>query len=153
MEKNYNYTESDLRIMNAADEARLPGKNRVEELMNYARKSGIKRIGIANCISLQKEAEILTAKLSQEFEVFSIDCKIDKITSAELLKKEVRGISCNPAGQAEFLAQNNTELNISFGLCIGHDILFNQKSKAPVTTLVIKDREFKHDTFKFFETK
>jgi len=26
------------------------------------------------------------------------------------------------------------------GLCLGHDILFTQHSKAPVSTLIVKDR-------------
>jgi uncharacterized metal-binding protein len=145
------YTENDIRTMRIAEESRLPGKNRVEEIKNYARISGIKRIGIANCISLQKEANKLKEALEGEFEVFAIDCKIGKIPSAELLSNESKGLSCNPAGQADYLAQNNTELNISFGLCMGHDIVFNQKTKAPVTTLIVKDREHKHNPFKTFE--
>jgi uncharacterized metal-binding protein len=68
-----------------------------------------------------------------------------------MLGTDAKGISCNPAGQAKFLAENNTELNISFGLCMGHDLIFNQKSKAPVTTLVVKDREHKNNPFKEFE--
>ena len=53
--------------------------------------------------------------------------------------------SCNPVGQALLLNQCNTELNIIVGLCIGHDILFTQHSKAPVTTLVVKDRVTGHN--------
>ncbi len=34
---------------------------------------------------------------------------------------------------------------------MGHDILFNQKSEAPVTTLIVKDRQHKHNPFKEFE--
>ncbi|MFH0975162.1 MAG: DUF1847 domain-containing protein [Spirochaetota bacterium] len=145
------YFEDDIRIMRIAEESRLPGKNRVEEIKNYARFSGIKRIGIANCISLQKEANKLKQALEEEFEVFAVDCKIGKIPSAELLNNQSRGFSCNPAGQADYLAQNNTELNILFGLCMGHDIVFNKKSKAPVTTLIVKDREHKHNPYKEFE--
>jgi len=145
------YTSDDLKTMRVAEESRLPGKNRVDELMNYARNAGIKRIGIANCIGLQKDADKLVKKLSGKFEVYSIDCKCGKIPSSEILDKEAKGISCNPAGQAEFLAENNTELNVSFGLCMGHDIVFNQKSKAPTTTLIVKDREHKHNPYKEFE--
>ena len=146
------YTLADIETMRIADKSRIPGKNRIEELINFAEKSGIKRIGIANCISMQKEAVKLKERLSDKFEVYLIDCKIGKIASSELLEDEsVKGITCNPAGQAEFLAQNDTELNISFGLCMGHDIVFNQKSKAPTTTLIVKDREHKNNTFKEFE--
>jgi len=147
------YTHEDIQKMRIAEKARLPGKNRVEEIKNYARLSGIRRIGIAYCISLKKEAAMLTEKLNDEFEIYSIDCFNERIPSSELLGIEARGISCNPAGQAEYLAQQNTELNISFGLCMGHDIIFNQKSKAPVTTLIVKDREYKHNPYKAFEEK
>jgi uncharacterized metal-binding protein len=147
------YTDADIQSMRIAEEARLPGKNRVEELKNYARLSGIKRIGIAYCIALKKEAAKLKEALDGEFEVFSIDCFNGRIPSSELLGIEAKGISCNPAGQAERLEQNNTELNIAFGLCMGHDIVFNQKSKAPVTTLIVKDREHKHNPYKEFDEK
>jgi uncharacterized metal-binding protein len=145
------YSEADIHTMRVAEEARLPGKNRVEEIKNFARLSGIKRIGIANCIGLQKEANKLKQVLEEEFEVYSVDCKIGKIPSFLLLTDQSRGLSCNPSGQAEYLKENNTGLNISFGLCMGHDILFNQKSEAPVTTLIVKDREHKHNPFKEFE--
>lgn len=147
------YSEEDLRTMRIAEEARLPGKNRVEEIKNYARLSGIKRIGIAHCILFKKEAAKLKEALKDEFEVFSIDCYNGRIPSSELLGTDAKGISCNPAGQAKFLSENNTELNISFGLCMGHDIVFNQKSKAPVTTLIVKDREHKHNPYKEFEER
>ena len=145
------YSKSDIETMRIADKARMAGKNRVEELISFAEKSGIKRIGIANCISLQKEANSLKARLEEKFEVYAIDCKVGKVTGADLLDDEtVKGLSCNPAGQAAFLAENNTELNVSFGLCMGHDILFNMKSKAPATTLVVKDREHKHNPYQEF---
>ena len=145
------YSKSDIETMRIADKARMAGKNRVEELISFAEKSGINRIGIANCISLQKEANILKARLEEKFEVYAIDCKVGKVTGADLLDDEnVKGLSCNPAGQAAFLAENNTELNVSFGLCMGHDILFNMKSKAPATTLVVKDREHKHNPYQEF---
>ena len=145
------YSKADIQAMKVAEEARLPGKNRVEEIKNFARLSGIKRIGIANCIGLQREADKLKRLLEGEFEVYSADCKIGKVTSSELLDNQSRGLSCNPAGQAAYLHENNTGLNISFGLCMGHDLIFNQKSKAPVTTLIVKDREHKHNPFKEFE--
>lgn len=152
MENSKNlYSNEDIELLRVADKARIPGKNRVEELINFAEKSGIRRIGIANCISMQREANQLKERLGDKFEVYSIDCKVGKIPSSELLNDEtIKGLSCNPAGQADYLAQNNTELNVSFGLCMGHDILFNIKSKAPTTTLVIKDREHKHNTYQEF---
>jgi len=145
------YSESDLKVMRAAEDSLLMGKNRVEELKKFAENSGVKRIGIAHCVGMTREAANLKERLSDKFEVFTVDCKYAKIKGSELLNDEtVKGTSCNPAGQADFLAQNQTDLNISFGLCVGHDILFNMKSKVPTTTLVVKDREHTHNPYKEF---
>jgi len=145
------YSESDLKLMRAAEDSLLMGKNRVEELKKFAENSGVKRIGIAHCVGMIREAQELKERLSDKFEVYTVDCKYAKIKGSELLNDEtVKGTSCNPAGQADFLAQNETDLNISFGLCVGHDIMFNMKSKAPTTTLVVKDREHKHNPYQEF---
>jgi len=145
------YTGEDLKLMRAAEDSLLMGQNRVAELKLFAENNGIKRIGIAHCVGMTKEALKLKETLSDKFEVFTVDCKYQKIKASEFFNDvTVKGTACNPAGQADFLAQQNTELNISFGLCVGHDILFNMKSKAPTTTLVVKDREHKHNPYQEF---
>jgi uncharacterized metal-binding protein len=144
------YSQEDINTMQLADQARLPGKDRVEELRNYAMLAGIKRIGIAHCVALQKEAGALKQSLSEQFEVFPVDCKCGRIPASEILNNESKGISCNPAGQAEILAAHETELNIVMGLCVGHDMVFTAKSKAPSTTLIVKDREHKHNPMEIF---
>lgn len=145
------YKGADLKLMRDAEDALLMGQNRIEELKKFARLNGIKRVGIAHCVSMGKEVAQLKERLSAHFEVHTVDCKCGKIKAAELHNDpEVKGTSCNPAGQAEFLAENNTELNIVMGLCVGHDIMFNMKSKAPTTTLIVKDREHKHNPFAEF---
>lgn len=71
--------------MRIAEDARLSGKNRIEEIKNYTRLSGIKRIGIAHCILFKKEAAKLREALEGEFEVYSIDCYNSRIFISELL--------------------------------------------------------------------
>lgn len=144
------YSDEDRNLMVRANEALQPGKSRVEEIRAFARKSGIKRVGIAYCVAVQKEAEKLGDMLSGEFEVSSVSCKVGRIPRSEFLGEGLMGLSCNPAGQADELAERSTELNITFGLCMGHDILFNSKSKAPVTALVVKDRKYRHNPFEHF---
>ncbi len=139
------YDSRSLEIMQTAEDAYERGSNRVQEIKNFARKSGFKRIGIAHCVTFPKEAEAVKQYLSEEFEVYSVDCKCGHITKQEMLGCEGKSIMCNPAGQAEYLKENNTELNISMGLCVGHDMVFNQKSASPVSTLVVKDRVSKHN--------
>ncbi len=134
------YDTRSIEIMQTAEDAYVRGSNRVQEIKNYARMAGIKRIGIAHCVTFPKEAEAVKQFLSDEFEVFSIDCKCGQITKHQMLGCEGKSIMCNPAGQADYLKENNTELNISMGLCVGHDMVFNQKSASPVSNLVVKDR-------------
>ena len=142
------YNSSDLELMRAAENSLIMGSNRVEELKKYAKLTGVRRIGIALCIGMTREANELKNRLSDQFEVISVDCKYKRVKAADLLNDDtISGTSCNPAGQADFLAQNDTDLNISFGLCVGHDIVFNLKSKAPTTTLVVKDREHKNNPY------
>ena len=146
------YSKDDLKLMRAAEDSLLMGQNRVAELMKYAGNTGVKRIGIAHCVGMTREAMELKSRLEEKFEVYTVDCKYGKIHASEMLEDETaRGTSCNPAGQADFLKENYTDLNISFGLCMGHDIIFNMKSKAPTTTLIVKDREHKHNPYNEFK--
>lgn len=139
------YDPASLHIMQAAEDGYVRGSGRLEEIRNFAGKAGIKKIGIAYCVSMPKEAETVRRFLSADFEVYTVDCKCGRITKKELLGGEGTSIMCNPSGQAEYLKENNTELNISMGLCVGHDMLFCQKSGVPVTTLVVKDRVNQHN--------
>jgi uncharacterized metal-binding protein len=139
------YDNDSLNVMRVAEEAYVRGSNRLEEIKNYARQAGIKRIGIAHCVSMPREADAVNRFLSDEFQVFSVDCKCGRISKSDMLGCEGESLMCNPAGQAEFLKDKNTELNISMGLCVGHDMLFSQKSDVAVTTLVVKDRVNHHN--------
>lgn len=144
------YGDSDFTLMRHAGKSAQPGKNRLEEIMTFARESGVKKIGIANCVAFQKEADCLKEILSGEFEVIAVSCKTGQIPKNVFSGENTKGISCNPSGQAFELARRHTELNIALGLCVGHDMIFNVKSKAPVTTLLVKDRYFRHNPFRIF---
>jgi len=123
---------------------------RVEELLEFAKRMGFKKIGIAFCIGLFEETRILAKILeSNGFEVFSVACKVGAVDKAELniekMKPELLEASCNPVGQAEVLNEVETDMNIIVGLCVGHDMLFQMHSRAPVTTLIVKDRVLAHN--------
>ena len=124
--------------MKIAENSLNPHLDRIDEIKEYCRVAGIKKVGIANCISFNKEAEILENMLLEGgLQVEKIHCKYGKLPMNELVEG-AKGTACNPAGQAQYLKDNNTELNIMMGLCVGHDMIFNQKSAAPVTPLVVK---------------
>ncbi|OFX68066.1 MAG: hypothetical protein A2X12_03135 [Bacteroidetes bacterium GWE2_29_8] len=148
------YSADDAKIMQIAEQARLIGQSRIDEIISFAKKSGIKRIGIANCVCMTKETEILKNILKADFDVYSTDCKVGNLPASKIAGDESKkGISCNPAGQAEYLNQQGTELNIVLGLCVGHDMILNKKSDAIVTTLLVKDKKYKHNPYEFFENK
>lgn len=144
------YDNNDRQILKVAEDSLNPGIDRVNEIVAYARAAGIQRIGIAHCITFNKEADQLAGLLAQEgFTVSTVNCKFGKVPFDDLVPG-YKGISCNPAGQAKYLEEKDTEMNIMMGLCLGHDMIFNSKSKAPVTPLVVKDRKLKHNTLHAF---
>ncbi len=105
---------------------------RVRELIEFSKRMGLKKLGVAFCIGLKEETRQLVKILrSHGFEVSSVACTVNG--------------GCNPVGQALTLNQQGTELNVIMGLCMGHDILFTKFSEAPVTTLVVKDRAMCHN--------
>lgn len=147
------YTEKDKQILKDAEDTLNPALDRVQEIITYARQTNIKTIGIANCIAFNKEADKLEEMLQNEgFQVAKVNCKYGRVPFNDLVPG-YKGTSCNPAGQAKYLEDNHTQLNVMMGLCLGHDMIFNQKSKAPVTPLVVKDRKLKHRTLEVLTNK
>ena len=139
------YGAEERKVMQLADEVVERGANRLAEIRSFALKAGYKRIGIAHCTAVAKEAAAVKEYFSADFEVLALDCKTEQIPKSEFLGEGVLGISCNPMGQAEYFNANGSELNVILGLCVGHDILFNKSSLAPSTTLLVKDRVHRHN--------
>lgn len=142
------YTEEFKSIMQTNIVCSKIRSNRIEEIKNFAQEMKFTRVGIAHCISFSHEAKALSTYLSKYFDVFPIDCKYDKLPANELLGGESSRILCNPAGQAKFLNHHKTELNISMGLCVGHDMIFSKLSDGLVTNLFDKDFTNKHNSTK-----
>jgi uncharacterized metal-binding protein len=126
---------------------------RVEETILYARLQGHKKLGLAFCVGLAQEAELLTNLLINEgFEVASACCMCGALCSDDIglpeedkIMPNARQPMCNPIGQAMVLDSEDCDLNIILGLCVGDDVLFIKHSKAPVTVLAVKDRVLAHN--------
>jgi uncharacterized metal-binding protein len=134
----------------SAIEGRYYGKEtRLGEIILFAKELGYKKIGLAFCIGLSKEAKVIDEILSNFFEVVSVCCKacgIDKKDfDLQQISSENYEVMCNPAGQAQLLNDAATQLNVLCGLCVGHDAIFAKVSDAPVTTLIAKDRVLAHN--------
>lgn len=146
------YSAADCKLMETA--AKIEGRyymqlSRIEESVKFAQEMNCHTIGIAFCIGLAEEAKTIVKYFQKFFTVHSVCCKICGIDKKELNLQQINDqryeAMCNPAMQAQILQQARTELNFTIGLCVGHDMLFNKHSAAPVSTLVAKDRLLSHN--------
>jgi uncharacterized metal-binding protein len=124
-------------------------RTRVEETLLFCREMGWTKIGVAFCLMLAKEANVLCRQLSEAgFTVAPVCCKVGAIglpdVGVDAPCDEKKG-ACNPMTQAALLNEQHTDVNIVLGLCIGHDLLFNKYAESPVTTLAVKDRALRHN--------
>lgn len=132
---------------------KFPVKPRVQEICEFAKKMGFKKLGIVFCVGLTQEARVLNQILvNQGFEVVSIMCKVGRVPKEKIGVKDSEKIQigefepiCNSIAQAKILNEEKTELNILLGLCVGHDSLFFKYAHAYTTVLVAKDRVLGHN--------
>ncbi len=104
-------------VISAEIEGEFYGKyTRVDEIIEFAKRMGYKKIGIATCVGLDEKYTCVTGN-----------------------------VMCNPILQAKLLNKAGTDLNVVIGLCVGHDSLFYKYSEALSTTLVTKDRVLAHN--------
>jgi uncharacterized metal-binding protein len=132
----------------------VPRNPRVEEVAQFAKKLGYKKLGIAFCGALREAAQILEKILENRgFDVVSVCCTagglpVETVGLAEDEKIAGPGSwqsMCSPITQAEILNHEGVDFNILVGLCVGHDSLFFRYAKAPTTVLIVKDRVFGHN--------
>ncbi|MFW5866982.1 MAG: DUF1847 domain-containing protein [Armatimonadota bacterium] len=137
------YDELDREMVEAIIASKQVGGSRIDQLIDLAHRLGVDTIGIAYCVGFAEETEKLEKRLSEEFEVISVGCKVHDL-QAEDVVPGASGTLCNPAGQADVLNLSDTDLNIAIGLCLGHDMIFQKHSLAPVTVMAVKDRATGH---------
>lgn len=126
---------------------------RVEDTIEFAHGMGYRTLGIASCIGLKREAAVLESVLKDNgFSVVSAICKTGGVPKERIGLEDGEKVDpggfeamCNPVAQAMLLDAAGSQLSIVVGLCVGHDSIFYRTSKAPVTTLVTKDRVLGHN--------
>ncbi|MFP3985612.1 MAG: DUF1847 domain-containing protein [Candidatus Bathyarchaeia archaeon] len=133
---------------------RMAVRPRIKELIEFGKLVHAQKIGIAFCAGMRDEAARIVNVLEKAgFTVASVLCKCGAIDKTKLnVAKEYKignpskfEAGCNPVLQAELLNNAGTDINVIVGLCLGHDMLFTMNSKAPVTTLIVKDRLLGHN--------
>jgi len=131
----------------------VPAKPRIQEIAEFSARMKYRKLGLVFCIGLRREAALVEEFLSGKgFQVVSVVCKAGRVPKEELGVLDGQKIRpgssesmCNPVMQALVLNGAETEFNIVLGLCVGHDSIFFQYSKAPCTVLAAKDRPSGHN--------
>jgi uncharacterized metal-binding protein len=149
--------QEDLRVL-ALESARTESAGycrttRIEDIMDFARRIGAEKLGIAHCVGLMREARLAREIfIAGGFETYTVCCKVGSIDKEAIGLQDGEKIRpgqyealCSPVGQAALLAKAGTQLNVVIGLCVGHDSLFFMHSKAPATVLIAKDRVLGHN--------
>jgi uncharacterized metal-binding protein len=135
-------------------EGRRMRNPRILELIQFSRKMGYKKLGLAFCSGLTYEAKIVTDILENHgFEVVSIRCKTGAVPKEALGIKPEQKIGgpascenmCNPIAQGAIMNVEKVDLAVILGLCLGHDTLFMQYCRRPMTVLAVKDRVTGHN--------
>ncbi len=130
-----------------------PTKPRILEICEFAKKMSYKKLGLAFCIGLAKEAGVVKEILSGHgFDVVSVLCKagrsskdIIQLAPEDRINWGSDESMCNPVFQANLLNEEQTDFNVVLGLCVGHDSLFFKYANAPTTVLAVKDRVTGHN--------
>jgi len=130
-----------------------PVKTRLQETVEFCKRMGYKKIGLAFCLGLQHEAAIVSDVMTKNgFQVVSVVCKVGGICKedfgipkADKINPEDYEVMCNPIAQAEICNSENTEFNVLMGLCVGHDSMFLKNSDALCTVFAVKDRVLAHN--------
>jgi uncharacterized metal-binding protein len=135
-------------------EGRRTKNPRIVELIQFARKMGYKKLGLAFCGGLPNEARIVNDILERQgFEVVSARCKIGGVPKEKIGIKPEEKIGgpqcwetmCNPIAQAKVMNAEKVDMAVVLGLCLGHDTLFFQHCRVPMTVLAVKDRVTGHN--------
>jgi len=103
---------------------------RIREIAEYALKLGVRRVGVAFCSDMIREAKLAASYLrDRDLDVF--------------LPPESPG--CDPIAQAEFFHQTQTQINVVCGMRVDHEALFIAASTSPVIVLVARDERLCHN--------
>ncbi|MFP4624469.1 MAG: DUF1847 domain-containing protein [Gemmatimonadota bacterium] len=131
-----------------------PPPCRVEEVMEFAGRAGVERLGLVFCIGFREEAHQLASVLGTNgFRVSSSCCKTGSvpkervgIRNGQKVRPGRREMLCNPLAQAELLEREGVGLVLLMGQCVGHDSLTISRLRTPAVFVVAKDRVLAHNT-------
>ncbi len=130
------------------DNGRAGTLSRLNEILEFIRIKRYKKVGVAYCYGMEKDAGLFISVLSASIgiKVFGISCTAGSMGQEEVNETScIHNVSCNPVAQALQLKFEGAEFVITMGLCLGHDILFNKYIDTDTTTFIVKDRVNNHN--------
>lgn len=128
--------------------------SRVEETIEFIKRQQYRLVGVATCVGLLNETRVFSSLLKAHgIRHVAVSCKIGATDKSFINVGREQQINpacehesmCNPVLQALYLNSRETDFNVLIGLCVGHDSIFLQHIKAPVTVLIAKDRVLAHN--------
>ena len=120
--------------------------SRLNEIIEFCRSQNYKKVSIAYCFSMEKEAFSLKKILESNYiKTESVRCTVNGVRENEILGNDKNNVNCNPAGQALSINKGLSDFVIEMGLCLGHDVIFHEYLKKPFTVFAVKDRVYKHN--------
>jgi|SRR5579883_32509 len=122
------------------------GASTVVEILEFARRRGYRKIGIATCGDFGDAAQAACRALERDgFEVILIG-RSDPVEEEPWLpefrdpRPTEPGMRCNPIAQAKLLNAEGCDFNLAVGLCVGCDSLFFRHAEPPTTVLQLGGR-------------
>ncbi len=121
--------------------------SRLREIIEFAQSMKYKKIGLAYCYGMERDAESVGAIFREHgMRLMGVACTVGGVAQDDVNQSSsTHTVSCNPIGQAEQFNAEGADLVILMGICMGHDILLQRKLQCDVTTFVVKDRVFAND--------
>ena len=148
----FSYSETgNQKIVQAAaslvDNGRAGTLSRIQEIIEFIKAMQYVKVGLAYCYGMELDAARLKVHFKQEgINLITVSCSVGGVGQDEVNSEScIHKVSCNPLGQALQLNAEKAELVIIMGICLGHDILLQRNLKADSTTLIVKDRVFRHN--------
>lgn len=103
---------------------------RIREVLEYSRRMGYRRLGVAHCPDMRRVAAQVADMLAS--------------TGLEpVLPPPFR--ECDPVAQLRFFRREGTELNVLSGMCVGHEAIFLREGDTPAVGLVARDARLRHN--------
>lgn len=154
--QSYHLPQNQKIVQSAAelvDHGRAGTLSRLQEIIEFSKSMQYQRIGIAYCYGMEKDTALITQIFRESgFKIFPVSCTTGGFKQSEVNEKsKIEKVSCNPLAQAEQINNEEVDLTITIGLCLGHDILFQKQIKSACTTLIVKDRVHNHNPINALE--